>query len=1106
MLHTQTTANKKSQNESYELTIQNCKSVEIDALALTKDKRYLLSTNSIVDETCFWDIKLGKLLRKIGSSGSFLGISDDAKTGLICTKFMAQWYDLETGKLIGKVMTTGFITSAAISPDARYAAVGVYNLGINIIDLKKSRIIKQLKDSSATNILGLSFIKNGTLLSSAESGGNVKLFSTRDWNLSEEINMNSFLQNIVFDDNAKFCFYNEGSDSVFLFDLEKKNIANRFQTNESFFKMALSITTNGLIGVAGSDEGKINVWNLKENFTMNSIDGHQKKVTAIVISNDGKLLVSGGSDNCIKLWDVEQKKQIKTLTPTENLIRNICLIKDKNRLIYTFNNVINILELTTGNLIKTYTIPITKLAAGLTNDETNSISQVESTDDGNYILLSTKTNFSILETKTGKVIKTLNVTKPFSVTPDLKYGLFYSSASQQFQFINLVSSKVISHINPKTDYINALKISKDGKYAYTAYKDNAFVMWDLQSGQIKKAFTTKESGVITDIEISKDEQNISICRLGGIVESWSLTDAKHLYFKNPSISETVSNSNLDKVNISEDFKQVAVGLGLTISCISSSADFKWLLFGKLRGGVSLFNTTTMLETSYDLGNSSVRSVCISNNGKYGYALLDNNEIRFFDFEQKKQVATFISTGEKDFVKLLSDGFFSSTKLGLSQLGYVKGLKYFGIEQLDVKYNRPDKVLEALGNTDTALINSYRKAYYKRIKKLGIDTTQFKDGYSVPEADFVNRDSIEYEQKNSQLKLHIHAIDSTYKLDRFNIWINEAPLFGLRGLSLKAKDRNEFDTTIIIKLSQGENSIETSIINANGTESYKMPLYVKFTPETGKVYTPKLHFIGIGMNEFANNKYNLSWSVKDIRDFSVKLKNKYENDIEIDTLFNENVSTEKVKALKQKLLASNINDKVIVAYSGHGMLSKNYDYYLSTFNVNFDKPEENGLAYDELENLLDSIPARQKLMLIDACHSGELDKEELQKLQAIATSMDSTSNKSIKTKGIKIFVDSSHKTIGIKNSFELMQNLFVNVGKGTGATIISAAAGTQFALERGDLKNGVFTYSILELFEKNKTITVSELKKYVNQRVAEITKGAQQPTSRTETLQNDWRVW
>ncbi len=34
-------------------------------------------------------------------------------------------------------------------------------------------------------------------------------------------------------------------------------------------------------------------------------------------------------------------------------------------------------------------------------------------------------------------------------------------------------------------------------------------------------------------------------------------------------------------------------------------------------------------------------------------------------------------------------------------------------------------------------------------------------------------------------------------------------------------------------------------------------------------------------------------------------------------------------------------------------------------------------------------------------------------------------------------------------------------------IISAAAGNQFALERGDLKNGVFTYSLLEAMEKER---------------------------------------
>ncbi|MBL0068941.1 MAG: caspase family protein [Chitinophagaceae bacterium] len=180
-----------------------------------------------------------------------------------------------------------------------------------------------------------------------------------------------------------------------------------------------------------------------------------------------------------------------------------------------------------------------------------------------------------------------------------------------------------------------------------------------------------------------------------------------------------------------------------------------------------------------------------------------------------------------------------------------------------------------------------------------------------------------------------------------------------------------------------------------------------------------------------------------------------------------------------------------------MLSKEYDYYLSTYSVNFNKPEENGLPYDELENLLDSIPARKKLMLIDACHSGEVDKEDLVTLNATSDSL---------IKGLKPVAYKKEGHLGLKNSFELMQSLFVNVGKSTGATIISAAAGTQFALERNDLKNGVFTYSILEAMQNNPAMKISELKSIVGKRVEELTKGLQKPTSRNETIAVDWRVW
>ena len=198
------------------------------------------------------------------------------------------------------------------------------------------------------------------------------------------------------------------------------------------------------------------------------------------------------------------------------------------------------------------------------------------------------------------------------------------------------------------------------------------------------------------------------------------------------------------------------------------------------------------------------------------------------------------------------------------------------------------------------------------------------------------------------------------------------------------------------------------------------------------------------------------------------------------------------------MQTSVNDKVIISYSGHGLLSKDFDYYLSTYAVKFDKPAENGLPYDELESLLDSIPARKKLMFIDACHSGEVDKDDLIALNA-------TDKKLIRGLKPVAYKDSGH--LGLKNSFELMQSLFVNVGKSTGATIISAAAGTEFALEGIDnLPNGVFTYSILEAINKYPAMKISELKKIVSERVVQLTNGLQKPTSRNETIAVDWKIW
>jgi hypothetical protein len=184
-----------------------------------------------------------------------------------------------------------------------------------------------------------------------------------------------------------------------------------------------------------------------------------------------------------------------------------------------------------------------------------------------------------------------------------------------------------------------------------------------------------------------------------------------------------------------------------------------------------------------------------------------------------------------------------------------------------------------------------------------------------------------------------------------------------------------------------------------------------------------------------------------------------------------------------------------------VLSKDLDYFLATYGINFENPAENGLPYEALESLMDGIRPRKKLMLIDACHSGEVDKDEFGKIEAARTMLSSNGVSARST--IKLV---QKKNLGMTNSFELMQQLFANVSRGTGATIISAAGAMQYAQERGELKNGVFTYCILDAFKNNNSLTVSQLKKIVTEKVPALTNGLQKPTSRNETINADWQVW
>jgi len=540
----------------------------------------------------------------------------------------------------------------------------------------------------------------------------------------------------------------------------------------------------------------------------------------------------------------------------------------------------------------------------------------------------------------------------------------------------------------------------------------------------------------------------------------------------------------------------------------------------------VITTTDMSNDAYDWPNfdsriyynDSYREVYKTED--YAGFITDNNVLISYS-DDKGINFTNLKTGKGIFkwyefknnnwlVKLPNSPYYMCSKDASKMLHYVTpSLKVIGFEQLDPVYNRPDIVLDSIGkyfgNSDGGMIEEYRKSWEKRIDRLGLDKEKLGKGeIAVPNAEILEADAIAYENKNGKLDIEVAANDPKYPLRRFNVYVNEVPLYGSAGISIAHLKKQVWDTTVSVLLSVGENKIQVSVMNELGLENFKYPTYVNYTPLEPIV--AKTYYIGIGVNEFKEPGHKLNYCVKDVTDLSTSFGGP---NTEVKLFTNAQVTKENILALKDYLAKTTVNDKVIISCSSHGLLDDSLNFYLAMHDVDFNNPKARGLKYEELENLLDSIPARQKLLLLDACNSGENDKTDVFKNELANNHNNMDSTQILAARGVIIKLEDENKS-----NFKKMNELFVNVRNNTGSVIISAAGGQESALEAitlegKSIENGAFSYCVLEYLQNNSNnpeeLTVNKLKNYVEKRVEEITNGKQQPTSRQETMEVDWSV-
>lgn len=275
----------------------------------------------------------------------------------------------------------------------------------------------------------------------------------------------------------------------------------------------------------------------------------------------------------------------------------------------------------------------------------------------------------------------------------------------------------------------------------------------------------------------------------------------------------------------------------------------------------------------------------------------------------------------------------------------------------------------------------------------------------------------------------------------------------------------------------ERESEISILAKNRWASSE-PSTIRIRWEKGRpaaaLPKPTLHALVIGVSRYDDSSLTLQFSAKDALDFAAALKRQQGGlykAVETKVLTDaEATKTNILEGLDWLERETTRNDLAVVFMAGHGVNDKSGVYYFLPVNAKSDQLRRTGLAFSDIKNTVASL-AGKTLLFADTCHAGNIlgRRRGTVDINAMVNELTSAEN---------------------------------------GAVVFASSTGKQDSLEDPVWGNGAFTKALVEAlngkaaYGGNKKITINMLDLYLSERVKELTRGQQTPTTtKPQTIQD-----
>lgn len=1065
------------------------------------------------------------------------------------------------------VITTGHndqINAMSVSSDNHFLASAGNNKIIKIWDISSNREFRSISGLDGRPY-ALKFSPDNIHLAALSTSDELII-----WNVltGEEIHSSpasTANHNIVFLDNGnKVIFINDNSQ-LSLYDLNSKTEST---VNKEIYCTDFAANSNKNMLYVLDLNGTMNYVNLKTNAILKQInlfDKAQFSMHSSKISNNGKYIISAYYDDIIRVFDIQQGKFIYSSPKPKSKIMAFEIDEANPYIYYTYHSgevvffdyqqkkiihtykdssfIVNCfasypsgdaVAIANYNVIKLINLK-TKKPFKIFKPKISKIINLAYDQQGRYLAVANnKVKIFIWDLKLNKIVDSLQGFFPCEFSPDGK-ELMTMSYTTNMACWDTDSWKKKYEYKTEYELIQKITYSPNGKYVAGAGYQNIVRIWDRSNQKLIKKLKGHTAGILA-LDFHPTKPIIASGSHDGTLKIWDFEKGKEL---NSFTDQTISVSGV-KFNI--DGSLLASSAWDKTILLRETND--WSIVKTLKGHTNAvmgvdFNKTGNVLVSYS-GNNAVdkadnslifwdvntgQQICqikdhqsginkafFDLDADYVFSGSDDGTIKISDYKKKKTIATFLAIGSKEFMIYTPDNYYIASKNALQSIAFRIDNKLVSFDQFDIYLNRPDIVAKEIGKSSPQLIKAYEYLHKKRLRKYNIDEGSLNLDYHIPNLMITNKPSLVTDKNTT--KITVKAWDDLYDLKQINIYVNGSPVYGEKGFVISEKVKS-YQKSFDVPLIDGTNKIHISCLNYNNAESiYENIEIVKENTEN----KPNLFLVSIGVSNYKDTRFKLTYPSKDANDMVsnlTKAKNLY-NEIHTKVLIDSNVTLNNFDALSDFFKDCKYNDVAIIFMAGHGVLDENFDYFFGTYDMDFNNPKNKGLPYDVIHNLLNRIKAYKKILIMDTCHSGELDKEDIEKGPEPEVN---DGDIEFRAAGVAV---REKQGVGFENSLDVAADIFSDTRKGSGAIVISSAGGAEYAMESSEWKNGLFTYAFLKGFKKEKEIyrqyyynadynidgvvEVSEIRKYVYILVKDLSGKKQRPSSREDNIEQDYVIF